>query len=139
MTEKFKYGPLIWNHVDHEDDSGNYWWPGLSPVKYDDMGIPCDLNGLQCLPISSPVHPDYEPKDSVFNKQIREHLPSEKEWKKWFDEHFIEITSHRIKREILKWYVKQNRVKSENFIKLQANCEMLDEMVEAVWPLDENK
>ena len=57
----------------------------------------------------------------------------------WFDEHFIEITSHRIKREILKWYVKQNRVKSENFIKLQANCEMLDEMVEAVWPLDENK
>ncbi len=49
MTEKFRYGPLVWNHIDDEDDSGNYWWPGLSPVKYDEMGIPSDIKGLQCL------------------------------------------------------------------------------------------
>ena len=56
MTEKFKFGPLIWNHIDDDDDSGNYWWPGLRPLRYDDMGIPTDAKGLQCLPMSCPVH-----------------------------------------------------------------------------------
>ena len=36
---KFKYGPLVWNHIEDEDDSGNYWWPGLPPVSYDDTEI----------------------------------------------------------------------------------------------------
>ena len=24
--EKFKYGPLVYNTTEDEDDSGNYWW-----------------------------------------------------------------------------------------------------------------
>jgi hypothetical protein len=39
MAEKFKYGPLVWNHVDEEHDSGNYWWSGLPPVNYDDAWV----------------------------------------------------------------------------------------------------
>jgi hypothetical protein len=106
MKEKFKYGPLIYNHMEDEDDSGNYWWPGISVVGYDRDGIPIDSAGLQCLPLNSPVHPFYEPKDSVFSSTIQDHLPSIKEWKEWFDKEFIEISEKRIKREILRWYVK---------------------------------
>ena len=49
--------------IEAKDDSGNYWWPGSSPLRYDEMGIPIDLQGYQCLPLSSPVHPNYESKE----------------------------------------------------------------------------
>ena len=138
MTQKFKYGPLIWNHVEEEDDSGNFWWPGLTPVKYDDMGIPTDEKGLQCLPMSCPVHPSYQPKHSVFNKALQDHLPSVDEWRDWFEEHFIIIDEARIKREMLKWYSKQ-RIKSQRFYELQEHVNSLNEMVNLVWPPEENK
>ena len=138
MTEKFKYGPLIWNHVEEEDDSGNFWWPGLTPVKYDDMGIPTDEKGLQCLPMSCPVHPSYQPKHSVFNLPLQDHLPSIDEWRDWFEGHFIIIDEARIKREMLKWYSKQ-RIKSQRFYELQEHVNSLNEMVNLVWPPEENK
>ena len=138
MTEKFRYGPLVWNHIDDDDDSGNYWWPGLSPVKYDEMGIPSDIKGLQCLPITCPVHPGYNIKHSVFNVALQDYLPSIEEWQTWFDEQFIEIDGARIKREILRWYSKQSN-KSQNFYKLQESANSLNEMVDLVWPPEENK
>ena len=139
--EKFKYGPLIWDHIEEDDNSGNYWWSGSPPVNYDEMGIPIDQRGLQCLPLSSPVHPNYESKHPVFNLPLGEHLPSIKEWKEWFDFHFIEISEHRIKCEILRWYVKDTgrRRLSKKFRKLQSKCNSIDEMVEAVWPPDDDK
>ena len=139
MVKKYKYGPLVWNTVDEENDSGNYWWPGSGIVAYDKTNIPIDSEGLQCLPMSSPVHPHYEPKDYVFNKQIKDYLPSFKEWQEWFDVNFIEINEDRIKREILRWYVKERPRISKDFVKLQNSVENIDEMVDAVWPLDENK
>ena len=139
MNEKYKYGPLTYNIIDNDDSSGNYWWTGDPPVNYDAMGIPVDLKGLQCLSISSPVHPNYEITDSVFNKQINDYLPSFNEWRAWFDINFIEIDEHRIKREILRWYVKENNRISQDFYELQKNVENLDEMVDVVWPPDENK
>ena len=138
MTEKFKFGPLIWNHIDDDDDSGNYWWPGLAPVDYDKSGIPVDTKGLQCLPMSCPVHPGYEIKYSVFNKKIKDHLPAFKEWKDWFENHFIEIDEARIKRDILRWY-SRHRYKSKNFFELHESVNSLDEMVEAVWPLEDEE
>ena len=138
MTEKFRYGPLVWNHIDDDDDSGNYWWPGLSPVKYDEMGIPSDIKGLQCLPITCPVHPGYDIKHSVFNVALQDHLPSIDEWQDWFDNQFIEIDEARIHREILRWYSKQSN-KSQNFYKLQESANSLNEMVDLVWPPEENK
>ena len=138
MTEKFRYGPLVWNHVDEEDDSGNYWWPGLVPVKYDEMGIPVDEKNLQCLPITCPVHPGYSIKHSVFNVALQDYLPSIDEWQTWFEEQFIIIDKTRIKREILRWYSKQ-RNKSQRFYRLQERVNSLDEMVEEVWPPEEIK
>ena len=50
------------------------------------------------------------------------------------------INKDRIKREILRWYVRdRHRKVSQDFLKLQDSVENLDEMVDAVWPLDENK
>lgn len=138
MIEKFRYGPLVWNHINDEDESGNYWWPGLSPVKYDRMGIPIDEKNLQCLPITCPVHPSYNIKHSVFSSSLADHLPSVEEWRDWFEEQFIKIDEARIKREILRWYSKQ-RNKSSKFYELQEHVNSLDEMVEVVWPPEENK
>jgi hypothetical protein len=138
MTEKFKYGPLIWNYIDEEDDSGNYWWTGTALVGYDKDNIPIDAKGLQCLTMSSPVHPKYQLKHSVFSSIIKDHLPSIDEWRQWFDEQFIEIDDARIKREILRWYVKTQNV-TPAFISLYSKCETLQEMVMLIWPQDENK
>ena len=138
MTEKYKYGPLVWNHIDDDDDSGNYWWTGLAPVKYDEVGIPSDEKGLQCLPISCPVHPGYNVKHSVFSSPLQDHLPSIDEWQTWFEEQFIIIDKTRIQREVLRWYSKQ-RNKSQRFYRLQERVNSLDEMVEEVWPPEENK
>ena len=70
--DKFKYGPLVYNTIEDEDDSGNYWWPGLAPVEYDLMGIPIDSKGLQCLSLQSPLHPAYTIKDSDFNQTLND-------------------------------------------------------------------
>ena len=138
MTEKYKYGPLVWNHIDDDDDSGNYWWTGLAPVKYDEVGIPSDEKGLQCLPISCPVHPGYNVKHSVFSSPLQDHLPSIDEWQTWFEEQFIIIDKTRIQREVLRWYSKQ-RNKSQRFYELQNRVNSLDEMREEVWPLEDEE
>jgi hypothetical protein len=54
---KYRYGPLIWNCTTDEDESGNYFWPGLPPVGYDKIGIPIDDRGYQCLPNVSIIQP----------------------------------------------------------------------------------
>ena len=135
--EKFKYGPLIYNTVEDENDSGNYWWPGLAPVGYDEIGIPIDAKGLQCLPIDCPVHPSYRIQNPVFVEILNDYLPSISEWKKWLEDNFIEASDDQIKRLILKWYSKQ-RNKSHNFYMLQEVVNSLDEMVEKVWQQEEN-
>ena len=35
--------------------------------------------------MSCPLHPSYELKYSVFNNQIKDHLPTFEEWKDWFE------------------------------------------------------
>ena len=88
--------------------------------------------------MSCPVHHSYQPKHSVFNKALQDHLPSVDEWRDWFEEHFIIIDEARIKREMLKWYSKQ-RIKSQRFYELQEHVNSLNEMVNLVWPPEENK
>jgi hypothetical protein len=140
MAERFKYGPLIYDTVDDVEDSdgvGNYWWAGLPPVGYDEMGIPIDSRGLQCLPISSPFHPDHISKDPIYNPYINDYVPSIKEWQTWLDENFIVASTLQIKGFILKWYTKQSTI-SPRFYELQQNAKNLEEMVELVWPPVEN-
>lgn len=40
---------------------------------------------------------------------INDTLPSNLEWKRWFEENYIQIDNARIMREILRWYMKQER------------------------------
>ena len=66
--EQFKYGPLVYNTVESDDDSGNYYWPGngIPPVGYDEYNIPIDSKGFQCLDAQQcPLHPHYEVIDDV--------------------------------------------------------------------------
>ena len=135
--KKFKYGPLVYNTVDEEDDSGNYWWPGLPPVNYDEMGIPIDSQGLQCLPLQCPLHPAYKILDPIYSKVLNDHLPSISEWEKWFEDNFITADKHQIKKLILKWYFKQHS-KSSNFYALANRARNLEDMVEVIWQQEEN-
>ena len=66
--EQFKYGPLVYNTVESDDDSGNYYWPGngMPPVGYDEYNIPIDSKGFQCLDAQQcPLHPHYKVIDDV--------------------------------------------------------------------------
>jgi len=59
--EQFKYGPIVYNTSDTDDDSGNYYWAGEPPVGYDSTGLPIDSRGFQCLDaVQCPLHPSYQ-------------------------------------------------------------------------------
>ena len=58
--EQYKYGPLVYNTANSDDDSGNYYWSGEPPVGYDNEKIPVDSRGFQCLDaVQCPLHPGY--------------------------------------------------------------------------------
>lgn len=130
-VESFSYGPLTWassiNRI-----KGNYLHKGDYPVEYDKNNIPIDDGGNQCLPITCPVHPKYKPTNPVLSPMINDTLPSNLEWKRWFDEQFIEIDNARIMREILRWYMKQER-QSLEFKKIKASCSTLTELTEKIF------
>lgn len=136
--EKYSYGPLIYNTVDDDDDSGNFYWSGFPPVAYDSDGIPIDKNGNQCLPLECPLHPGYKPKEFVFSEILQDKLPSLEEYKEWFKENFLEATDRQIYRYILKWYVfnREDVDKPLQFFELQKKINSIDEMVGQVWQLD---
>lgn len=101
---KYKYGPLIWNCVTDEDESGNYYWPGDAPCAYDPLGIPVDAKGMQCLPMLSIIHPAYEPTETTFHPLISDSLPTISSAKAWLDENFLVCTPHQVGRYIIRWY-----------------------------------
>jgi len=37
--EIYKYGPLVYNTPDSEEDTGNYYWSGSPPVGYDSARV----------------------------------------------------------------------------------------------------
>jgi hypothetical protein len=104
MTEeKFKYGPLIWNCVgrDVEDDENNYYWPGSPPVAYDEMGLPVDKDGRQCLPLDCPFHPHHSFKDFITSKYGATFPASFKDYEDWLDKNFIVFDKATVKRNIV--------------------------------------
>jgi hypothetical protein len=101
---KYKYGPLIWNCSSDADESGNFYWYGSPPTGYDNMGIPIDEQGFQCLPDSCPLHPSYQPQETSFHSLIEDSLPTIQDFKVWFEEHFLIVTDVQIARYIIRWY-----------------------------------
>ena len=138
--EKFKYGPLIWNCFTEDDESGNYYWNGSPPVGYDDDGIPIDSDGLQCLPIDSPVHPSWRGgKDKLeYNEFLGFEIPSIKTTKSWFDDNFLIISEDQCKKYIIKW-IRKNQYGTPGFWDMVKDTTSLKEMMDKVWPQEEHK
>jgi len=132
--EKYKYGPLVYNttHPD-DDDSGNFYWPGLPPVGYDELAIPIDEKGLQCLDDSSPLHPHYDPKEVESHIIIGAHLPRREDVKAWFDDNFLFLTDWEVCRYILRWYNFQPN-KTDLYKVLVSESKSIEEVIEKLWP-----
>jgi len=102
--EKFKYGPITYNCVDEEDDSGNYYWAGEPPVAYDQWGVPVDRHGKQTLPLDCPFHPFYT-YGSVRKSKVVSHInipTSTKCYFDWCDENFVVPNELAFKKDICK-------------------------------------
>lgn len=137
--EKYKYGPLVYITVNDTEEDGNFYWAGETPVGYDNLGIPIDSKGDQCLPINCPLHPHYSPEVPVFNHILNDSIPDYKSIKGWFDDHFLIVTEHQLKKYVLRWYsLRQDKFKSENYRKLLREKLSIDEMIYRIWP-DEQK
>ena len=133
--EKYKYGPLVYITVNDTDEDGNFYFFVNPPVGYDEMGIPIDQNGHQCLSIESPLHPGYEPKNPQFNDTLNDDIPSLEEVRTWFDELFLIVSDYQIKKYILRWYsLKRASYKSTNYRNLLAEHLSVNEMIDRIWP-----
>ena len=129
-TQMFRYGPLTWASI--EDDSGNYYYSGSPPVGYDKQGIPIDEQGLQCLDLRCPVHPNYQPVNAFYYPSINDFLPSVEEWEEWFKAEYISIDTERIQREIIRWYLKQKPI-SKEFEHLARNSSSIAEIAQFIF------
>jgi hypothetical protein len=132
--EKYKYGPLVYNTVDpNDDDSGNFYWGGLVPVGYDEFGIPIDERGFQCLDLSSPLHPQFIPPQTDYNEVLEAVLPKQEIVKEWFTDNFLEISDWQVCYYILRWYNAQE-VKSTTYYKIVSECKSIEEVIQLAWP-----
>ena len=138
--KKFKFGPLVWNCVNEDDESGNYFWNGNPPVDYDDMGIPVDQEGLQCLPADCPIHPswqaNYETKE--YNEFLGFEIPTIESTKEWFDENFLIVSDKQIKKYIIRW-IRDYKSGSVGYVKLNKDADSLDIIMDRIWPQDAHK
>ena len=133
--EKFKYGSLIYVTPGMDDSEGNYFWAGLPPVKYDESGIPIDKNGMQCLDISCPLHPGWEPTETMYNEVLKSDIPSIDYTRHWFDDNFLEIRDDQLKRYIIRWWsARASRDNYYAYIDLLQNYSSVEEIMEAAWP-----
>ena len=130
--EKYSYGPLIYNTTADEDDSGNFYWNGMPPVGYDDMGIPIDPNGNQCLPFECPLHPNHSPSAVEYNNWLEDELPTWKSFEEWFDDNFINVTPRDIYFFIIRWYSLQPD-KLEH-LQDKAGPHSIPQIVDLAWP-----
>ena len=133
--EKFRYGPLVYVTHGMNDDEGNYFWNGSSPVGYDEMGVPIDQNGMQCLDISCPIHPSWEPNETVYNVTLNSKIPSVEYFRQWFDDNFLIISDDQIKRYIIRWWSSHSmRHNYSAYRQVLHNYSSVEEIMEAAWP-----
>ena len=130
--EKYSYGPLVFNTTIDDDDSGNFYWNGLPPVGYDDMNVPVDERGMQCLPLACPLHPSFVPENLEYNEWLDDDLPALADFQGWFDDNFISVPERDYYFYIIRWYSLQDG-KNTNLI-AKAGSKSLDEMIDLAWP-----
>ena len=130
--KKYKYGQLIYNTTADDDDSGNFYWNGMPPVGYDEMGIPIDPNGNQCLPFECPLHPNHSPTNFKYNEWLEDELPTWESFEEWFDDNFINVSVRSIYLFILRWYSLQGE-KLDNLYE-KSSHHSIQQMIDLAWP-----
>jgi hypothetical protein len=129
--EKFKYGPLIYNCVNEEDDSGNYYWPGEPPVGYDKWGVPVDRYKKQVLPLSCPFHPFYDFPETRRSKVVNTvTLPTSlKCYFDWCEENFVKPNEMLFKKDVCKKVIKRMGINLTPTPKSQRSLKLLKEEI----------
>ena len=136
--EQFKYGPLVYNTSESDDDSGNYYWPGEPPVGYDDEKIPVDSRGFQCLDAQQcPLHPDYKvtEENTEHNEALGCTIPTLASFNSWFEDAFIKAEPRDLAFFVLRWINLQKDDHSATTA-LYSNYAQLDieDIINAIWP-----
>ena len=136
--KQYKYGPLVYNTSETEDESGNFYWNGLPPVDYDKVGIPIDSNGYQCLDAEQcPIHPSYVVKDSEMdiNKFLGVNIPTLDSFRSWFEDQFLVVTDRDLALFVLRWIDLQNESEPCSQA-VYSKCAKLnlEEIIDSIWP-----
>tara|TARA_Y100000389_G_scaffold108813_1_gene105909 strand:+ start:187 stop:615 length:429 start_codon:yes stop_codon:yes gene_type:complete len=136
--EQYKYGPLVYNTTDSDDDTGNYYWPGIAPVGYDDIGIPIDNIGYQCLDVvQCPLHPGYEVKDedTEHNEALGCKIPTLNSFNGWFEDAFIKAEPRDLAFFIIRWLNFQDDVHPATSALYSKYAQLdIDDIINAIWP-----
>ena len=105
------YGPLIYAKDFFEDDgTANYFWPGSPPVSYNEQGIPVDQEGLECLDLGCPLHPDWKPLEDemIFNDYLGFSIPSYCCYIEWLKQNNLACTPEQAKKLLFKWILHES-------------------------------
>jgi hypothetical protein len=136
--EQFKYGPLLYNTTNSDDDSGNYYWPGEPPIAYDDYKIPVDGKGYQCLDASQcPLHPDYKVKDedTEHNEALGCIIPTLDHFNSWFEDAFIKAEPRDLAFFVLRWLNFQPDDSPATSVLYEKYAQLdIDDIINAIWP-----
>ena len=135
--EQFKYGPLVYNTTESDDDSGNYYWPGDPPVGYDDEKIPVDSKGFQCLDaVQCPLHPSYSATDDTeHNEALGCSIPTLTSFNSWFEDAFVKADPRDLAFFVLRW-INFQPDESPATSALYAKYAQLDidDIIDVLWP-----
>jgi len=138
MAEKFRYGPLVYNHFEDEQESGNYWWPGPPPVAYQQPSgrykIPIDANGNECLPGECILHPGCRVEEWETFELFK--VPSLSWCKSWFEDNFLIVSDYDVCRYIIRWMGHKygSQFDYDETFKKWYKGKTLDEMIGEIWP-----
>ena len=139
--KRFTYGPLVYNTVDDisSADEGNFYWNGFPPVGYDNDDVPIDKDGMQCLPWTSPLHPQHKPTEFIWNNSLREEIPTLESFRSWFEENFLAVTDRDLAFYIVRWMSKQHNSDIQQSLFANFSYMDVDTVIDTIWPeLTEN-
>jgi len=135
--EQCKYGPLLYNTSESDNESGNFYWNGLAPTGYDNMGVPVDSKGYQCLDIACPIHPGFTATESEKepNEFLGVSIPTLSSFRSWFADQFLEVTDRDLALFVLRWIDLQTESEPCSQA-VYSKCAKLDidDIIDAIWP-----
>ena len=127
------YGPLIYAKDFFEDDGlAHYFWPGSPPVGYNNLGIPIDEEGMECLDLRCPLHPSWMPLKSEmeYNEYLGFSIPSYYPYIDWLKQNNLSCTPEQAKKLLFKWILnKSNNDRLRRKIKYSILQILRDELI----------